>query len=124
MISRVIVLGSVTAACLVLAAAAVGFSPEAAARRPALVLVADAPISFAGRGFAPRERVTVRLAWNGAALRRQVVATPLGTFRVRFTESVLPDCESVVGVATGSAGSRASSRKIQIPPPCGIAPQR
>ena len=122
MISRPIVLGSITAACLVLSAAAAAFSPDTAPR-PTLVLVADAPISFAGRGFAPRERVTVRLSWNGVALKRQVVATGLGTFRVRFAGASRTECEPAVGVATGSAGSRASSRKIRIPPACGIAQQ-
>jgi hypothetical protein len=122
-ISELFVLGSVTAACLVLATTAAALSPETTVR-PTLVLVADAPISFAGRGFAPRERVTVRLTWNGAGLGRQTVANRAGSFLVRFPGAARNECEPAVGVATGSAGSRAASRKIAIPPPCGTAPQR
>jgi hypothetical protein len=78
-----------------------------------------APLTVVGGGFAARERValTVRRAAKRVASRR-VSATPRGSFRARFTPLLAADvCRgSLVIVASGAAGSRASVSRPCRPP--------
>ena len=93
-------------------------------RKPVVVLVSDGPVALRGRGFAARERLTVRVSVANRVYTMRVRATALGTFTARFTEAAANECEPLAVSVTGTAGSRAAlTRKIQIPPACGVAPQ-
>jgi hypothetical protein len=105
-----------------LLAAALSTSAVSAERKASVVLLDESPIAVFGRGFVPRERVTVRVVIGKRNLTARVRASTAGRFTVRFQES-LPDCSPFSVTATGGAGSRAMLRKINIPPPCGMDPQ-
>lgn len=105
-------------------AAVAGGARADAERKPAIVLVSDGPVALRGRGFASRERLTVRVSISRRVYTKRLRATALGTFTVRFADAAITECDPFSVSVTGSAGSRAGlSRKIQIPPACGIAPQ-
>jgi hypothetical protein len=65
-------------------------------------IVQISPLTVAGRGFKPKERV--RLTANGR--RKLVTAGRRGTFEVTFPAA--NTCNGVFVVAVGSKGSRAS----------------
>jgi hypothetical protein len=93
-------------------------------RRPAVVVTSEDPVVVAGRGFVPRERVVLRVLVGSHAYSKQLRATALGTFRATFAEADA-ECHPFSVTALGGAGSRATQvRRITIPPPCGIDPQR
>lgn len=123
MISRGVVVLSIAAAALAATSVAAAVHGPAVTRKAALALVSKTPITVAGRSFASRERVTVRVSLDGRTIARAVVATAAGRFAVRFPKTSADECTRVVATAVGSAGSRAATRKIEIPPACGIAPQ-
>jgi hypothetical protein len=91
-------------------------------RRPTLAVVAESPLTVAGRGFRSFERVTVRTSVRGTAYTRRVRAGRTGGFTARFA-SVNAECHPFAVTAVGGRGSRAAARRIRIPPPCGIAIQ-
>jgi hypothetical protein len=93
-------LASVAFASLVVVA-----STTAAPMSPASLRVVDErPLTVAGSGFAPRERVAVRLDAHGR-WSRSVSALRSGAFRVRFPVSI--GCDGYSLHAFGSRGSRA-----------------
>jgi hypothetical protein len=114
------ILGSVGAvlALLAVSAAAVATPASETKRRPVLSLLDDGPVSVAGRGFARGERVTVRTAVSGRTFAQTVRATRAGRFTATFTEADAA-CQPFTVTAVGRAGSRATFRRIEIPPPCG-----
>jgi hypothetical protein len=75
-------------------------TPMAALGRPTLVITNLEPLSVAGRGFKPGERVTVRFE----SRRKATTATRAGRFVVRFANT---SCDGGTIVAIGSKGSRA-----------------
>jgi hypothetical protein len=87
--------------------------------RAKLVLVDTHPVVVAGRGFAPAERVTLRTTLNGRRITKRVTASRTGRFTVRLAAEDA-ECTPLAVSAVGREGSRASLRKIVIPPPCGI----
>jgi hypothetical protein len=87
--------------------------------RAKLVLVDASPVVVAGRGFAPAERVTLRTTLEGRRIAKRVTANRTGRFIVRFA-ATSAECDPFTVSAVGRAGSRATLRRIQIPPPCGI----
>ena len=99
--------------------------------KPTLALSSSGPLTVKGFGFAPRERVTVRLTFGSDTFSRAPRANPRGRFAVQFpvqlADLVLLECSrTVIVVATGNRSGRRAQfriRSIQIPPPCGIAPQ-
>ena len=102
---------------------AIGVAASAAHARvgPVLKIRSLAPLTVVGSGFAPRERVaiTVRRAAKRIAYRR-VFATQDGAFRARFSPLLVTDtCRgSLIVVASGASGSRASvSRPCRPPDP-------
>jgi hypothetical protein len=108
----------ISIALAVVVAAALS-SVGSAKGRAKLVLVDTHPVVVAGRGFAPAERVTLRTTLNGRRITKHVTATRTGRFTVRLaTEDA--ECTPLAISAVGREGSRASLRKIVIPPPCGI----
>ena len=110
----------------VLAAAQVSAAAELRIR-PTLAIAGSGPITVTGSRFVPLERVTVRLALGGQAkLSRVVIANRLGKLVVRFAgELSTTECGGfiVTAQAIGARGSSAVVRRLEIPPPCGIAPQ-
>jgi hypothetical protein len=93
-----------------------------AERRPALAVVSDNPLTVAGRGYRRFERVTVRTSVHGSTYTRRIRAGRLGRFTVRFAR-VSAECHPFAAAAVGAGGSRASARRIAIPPPCGMVIQ-
>ena len=106
---------------MVISLAALGFlaapGAPAADERASLALADRSPVVVAGAGFAPRERVTVRVAAAGKRLSKAVRATPAGRFRAAFVTPV-DRCVALLVTATGAAGNVARLREP--PPPCGI----
>lgn len=115
-ISLGIVLLLVTA--LVISAFAAG-TGKGGKRRAFVALVGDNPLVVSGRGFAGRERVTLRTAAQGQKLVKVVSADRSGRFRARIA-SVDAACWPFVISAEGARGSRAVLRRFRIPPACGI----
>lgn len=106
---------------LALAALALAVPAAAAPQKASLRVTDEEPLTVAGAGFKPRERITVRFAPSGAAAAAKAVrATLAGRFTVVFPGRKAPECAAYNVTATGSAGSRA--RVIEIPPPCGVDP--
>jgi hypothetical protein len=109
------------------AAAAVATTTALAAseakRRPHVAVTKQDPVVVAGRYFAARERISVRLTVNGLPYAKRLRATRAGTFRATFAEADA-QCQPFTVSARGATGSRATqTRTFNIPPPCGIAPQ-
>lgn len=115
----VLVIALMTA--LVVTSATTGSAGHPTKLRPTVSVSGSGPVTVFGFGFLPRERVMVRL-FAGGGVSRVATASLRGRIVVRFASVTLPDCVSVVVVATGLR-SRASARGRTIPPPCGPAPQ-
>lgn len=99
-------------------AAAVAAPAGGAALRARLTLVDLAPVTVVGRGFEPRERVVVRVRWDGDhTAAKAVVAGVRGRFVVRFRSLAFGGCDVFTVTARGGRGSRATLRLL--PPPCG-----
>ena len=115
------------AVCLVAAVgcgASSGVAGIDARGKPVVVLVSDDPVSLRGRNFAARELLTIRVSVTGRTYSKRLRASSLGTFKARFESALASECSPLGISVTGAAGSRAVfSRKIQIPPACGISPQ-
>jgi hypothetical protein len=94
---------------------------EAAAgpeRRASLRLVDDAPVTFRGSAFAPREEVRVTLTRQGRRFVRDARASARGTFEVRYGLLAVDVCRGAIRVvASGDRGSRASYRRACRPLP-------
>lgn len=88
-------------------------------RRATIGLVSESPLTVSGRGFAARERVTLRTAVNGEKVTKIVIASRTGGFRARMGD-VDAECWPFVVSAQGTRGSVAALRRINIPPPCGV----
>jgi hypothetical protein len=106
---------------LIVAVSAIAASTAPARVGPVLKIRSLAPLTVVGSGFASRERVaiTVRRAAKRIAYRR-VFATRDGAFRTRFSPLLVTDtCRgSLIVVASGTSGSRASvSRPCRPPDP-------
>jgi hypothetical protein len=111
------------AALLALSSVAAGATGGAEIkRRPALAVADQSPLVVTGRGFGRFERVTVRATVHGATYTRRVRAGRRGRFTARFG-GVSAECHPFGVTAGGARGSRASMRRIAIPPPCGIVIQ-
>jgi hypothetical protein len=72
------------------------------AARATLEIVRTLPLTVAGQGFKPKERIRV----SADGRRKSVTAGARGSFRVAFPAANA--CNGVVVVAVGSKGSRAS----------------
>ena len=94
---RVTLLGVALGALLIVGSTHAGYAPR-------LALVSDEPVTVAGVGFRPYERV--RLLITPGPSTRNVRAGRLGRFRVTLRAS-MPRCEGVVVQALGARGSRA-----------------
>lgn len=102
-------LGGIAAAALVVVAIA-----AAAPQRPSLRLVDNAPATFSGRAFKPRESVRVAfLEPGGRAVR--VRATRAGTFIATFNGIAIDRCEQAFVRAIGGRGSRAIYKRLPGP---------
>jgi hypothetical protein len=77
-------------------------TPASTTGRAAVEIVQISPITVAGRGFKPKERI--RVTANGR--RKFVTAGRRGRFEVAFPAANA--CNGVLVVAVGSKGSRAS----------------
>jgi hypothetical protein len=100
---------------------AISSAPGKSKPRPTVVLVAETPLTVAGRGFLRGERVTLRTAFAGRSYLRVVRANALGRFVARFGAS--PECSPFAISAIGRSGRAAVFRRIEIPPPCGVVIQ-
>jgi hypothetical protein len=105
-------------AALAVSAAAPATPGSETKRRPVVTLLSDSPVAVVGRGFARRERVTLRTAVNGRQFTKTVRATLAGRFTATFSEANA-ECRPFSVSAVGRLGSRATFRRIEIPPPCG-----
>jgi hypothetical protein len=79
----------------------------ATTRAPSLRLVTRQPLTVAGRGFEPLERVRVVASWESGEAILRTHATRSGSFLVRFSGQRLGRCDALVVRAVGSRGSRA-----------------
>jgi hypothetical protein len=104
---------------LLTALAAVSASSAPARTGPALTIRSVAPLLVVGHGFAARERVRITV-WRASRRvdDRRVRAGAGGSFRLRFPILLATDtCSgSLVVLARGAAGSRASARHVCHPP--------
>ena len=91
---------------MALAAAAAFASGASAKASPAVAVTSMRPVTVAGHGFVPGERVRVVVYTKHTAV-RNVVASRRGRFVVRYPIA-LGDCSAVRVVARGNRGSRAS----------------
>ncbi len=109
-----------TRAALALTAAAVPALAAHAgtpARSPGLRVVDRTPVTVRATGFAPGERVGVRLAARGRVWTRRGAAGETGSVTVRFRVS-LGRCDRYTLQAFGSAGSRIRPRSTGPQPDC------
>ena len=102
-----------------LAAALLVLPADAARPKASLAVVDDSPVTVSGRGFLARERVTLRTSVAGRLHVEVVTANRLGRFTAQF-DGVDAQCSPYAVSAVGARGSRATTRKIAIPPACGI----
>jgi hypothetical protein len=120
-ISRVLFAISLFALTAVAAGSAIGATE--ARRHPSVAVTREDPVIVAGRSFAARERVALRVVIGSRAFTRTVRATAIGSFRATFAEADA-ECHPYSVTARGGEGSRATqTRSFSIPPPCGIATQ-
>ena len=102
-------------------AISVSASTSLAQTAPTLKIRSLVPLTVVGSGFAAHERVALTLRRAGKRVTTKRVLSSLGgTFRARFSPLVATDsCRgSLVVVALGTAGSRASvSRSCRPPDP-------
>jgi hypothetical protein len=89
-------------ATLTAAATAASAAPP---RTGSLRVLSERPLVVSGSGFAPRERVLLRIAL-GQVWTRRAVATSRGAFLARFRMSI-PRCRGYEVQAFGSRGTRA-----------------
>lgn len=108
---------SLAVACALTAGLVV--SASAGKQRATLALVKENPVVVVGRGFLRGERVTLRTAINGQRFTRTVTANRYGRF-TRQVADVDAECWPFTISASGMRGSHAVTRKINIPPPCGV----
>jgi hypothetical protein len=112
---------------LVATSFASGSGGHQATSKASLKLVDMSPMTVAGSGFLPRERVTVRLSTGGGeALSRTRRANLNGRITAQFEGATVPECTAVniIATATGARSGRvAQVRMLSIPPPCGMFPQ-
>jgi hypothetical protein len=80
-----------------------------ASTAPRLRIAVDSPLDLRGSGFKPLERVKITAAGVDEPLVRWVVATRVGTFRVRFAASA-DWCNGIRDIrAAGRKGSKAEA---------------
>ena len=91
-------------------------TPERVEATPALRLVRVQPLTFAGKGFKPREHVRVTVVREDKTVARVLEASELGSFIVRFAELKLRRCAALFVRASGARGSRAILKFA--PPAC------
>ena len=101
--------------------AATAALPVQSTGRPTLALASETPLVVAGRGFKAGERVTVVAKVARGAFRKKVSAGTGGRFKARFAAADA-SCSPWSVTAVGGQGSRASLRRIRVPPPCGADP--
>ena len=106
------------------ALSATGPAPAAspAPRRPSLAVVESNPVVVEGRGFAAREKVTLRTNIAGQEYKQVVTAEPDGHFKARMAETNA-ECATFRVSAAGERGSRAVTPR-PIAPPCGMQIQQ
>ena len=97
---------AMAAAALVWGLVAAGLT-GAATGPAALRLVARQPLTVAGRGFEPLERVHLVASWESGKAIRHTQATRSGSFLVRFSGNRLGRCDALIVRAVGARGSRA-----------------
>lgn len=95
-----------TAAALALVLLA-GSAPAATDAGPRVRLVSAAPLSLAGSGFAPREKVKLTVKLRGTTHHAVVTAGPGGRFVRRFALA-RGRCDPLTVSARGNRGSRVS----------------
>jgi hypothetical protein len=91
----------------------------AGAARPSLVVTHFAPVTVAGAGFGPGERVVVTVVAGKSKHVRRVRAAASGRFRVRFDVRAALGCGPALAVsALGASGSTAAARLpfVRCPP--------
>jgi hypothetical protein len=119
-VKQVLTVAAVVVLAWLLASAAL-----AGKRHPRISIVDQSPVLVVGRGFAARERVTLRAVQGDRQMTKRVRATAAGSFRANLGDIDDSSCSAVVSVTVvGGAGSRATAaRHVAIPPPCGIVIQ-
>ena len=86
-----------------------------AASRPSLVVTKFAPVTVAGAGFAPGERVVVTVVAGTKKHVRPVRAGTAGRFSARFEFGAALGCGPTLRVsALGSSGSKATAKLPQV----------
>ena len=112
---------SISALIIVLACFAIATTAGATATRQPQISVSDtsSALLVSGRGFLPRERVTVRATQGDASTTRTVRAATTGRFSAELPETGA-GCGPLLVSATGSRGSTAVFRRSRIADPCGI----
>lgn len=107
---------SLTAAAL--AVAVLTAAAPASSSRPALRIVAEAPLTVGGSSFGPRELVRVTAVGRFGRRSRSVYATRAGRFVARFAGLSGDPCTLRLVTASGARGSRAA---LRLPP--GVCPE-
>ena len=99
---------------LALALALAGGSTAALRLQASLRIVRLEPVTVRGVHFRAGERIQVTLIAQTRRLRR-AVASPTGSFTVRFADTSLDPCSAFLVRAIGSGGSRAL---LKVQPEC------
>lgn len=100
----------------------VASAAPAVGRRPSVEVVDDNPVVVEGRGFAAREKVTLRTHIAGQAYKQTVTADADGHFKAQMAETDA-QCDPFRVSAAGDRKSRAVTPR-RIPPPCGMQMQQ
>jgi hypothetical protein len=110
---RAIAIGAVVAAAIALLLAGLG-AGSTSKRHASLRLLESTPLQVGGSGFAARERVRVMASAAKVSVTKRVRASRRGAFKVAFSFSA-GHCTGLRVVAVGSAGSRATLKRLPLP---------
>jgi len=83
-------------------------APVSAAVGPSVKLASEHPIVVRGSGFAPRDRVVVKVMKARLVLSRSVVASATGTFATRWARNLPTACATTRVTAGAASGRRAT----------------
>jgi hypothetical protein len=103
----------VVAAAVALVLSGVG-AGSGSSQRAALRLTRTVPLELTGTHFRSHERVRVTATVSGAASTRSVRASAKGSFVTDFSTGAAR-CSAVRVVAVGTAGSRATLKRLPTP---------
>jgi hypothetical protein len=83
-------------------------APASAAVGPSVKLASEHPVVVRGSGFAPNDRVVVKVSKARLALKRTVVTSVRGAFATRWARNLPTACGTTRVTAVGTSGRHAT----------------